>query len=57
MKECKNVKYRGGRTVFLQLVHLHNARSGWLEIADQTRFIKKLDTETGYDQKILKRAL
>lgn len=29
----KTVSTRGGRTIYLQLVHVHNLRAGWAEIA------------------------
>ena len=55
----KTLSSRGGRTVYLQLVHIHNVRLSWFEIIDESISSKyeKLDKETAYDRKILKKAL
>ncbi len=55
----KTLSSRGGRTVYLQLVHVHNVRMGWLEIIAEDIFAKykKLDKEASYDRKVLKKAL
>lgn len=55
----KTLSSRGGRTVYFQLVHIHNVRLSWLEIIDESISSKyeKLDKETAYDRKILKKAL
>jgi len=55
---------RGGRTVYLQLVHVHNVRMGWLEICAKDIFsagsggkkYKALDKEKAYDRKALRKA-
>jgi len=54
----KTLSSRGGRTVYLQLVHVHNVRLGWLEIAGKDIFknYKPLDKEAPYDKKKLRRA-
>jgi uncharacterized damage-inducible protein DinB len=54
----KTLSTRGGRTVFLQLVHVHNVRMSWLEIVSKDIFkkYKQLDKETPYDKKALKKA-
>jgi uncharacterized damage-inducible protein DinB len=54
----KTLSNRGGRTIYLQLVHVHNVRIGWLEIVAKDIFkkYKSLDKETPYDKKALKKA-
>jgi uncharacterized damage-inducible protein DinB len=54
----KTLSNRGGRTVYSQLVHVHNVRMGWLEIAAKDIFkkYKQLDKEASYDKKVLRRA-
>ena len=54
----KTLSARGGRTVYLQLAHVHNVRMGWLEIAAKDIFkkCKQLDKEALYDKKVLKKA-
>lgn len=54
----KTLSNRGGRTVYSQLVHVHNVRMGWLEIAAKDIFkkYKQLDKEAPYDKKALRRA-
>jgi uncharacterized damage-inducible protein DinB len=49
---------RGGRTVYLQLVHIHNVRMQWLEICAKDIFkkYKVLDKEAKYDRKVLQKA-
>lgn len=55
----KTLSSRGGRTVFLQLVHVHNVRLGWLEVIDSGLFTgnKKIDAEIEYDRKLLEKSL
>jgi len=36
----KTLSTRGGRTVYLQLVHVHNVRMSWLEIIAKDIFNK-----------------
>lgn len=50
---------RGGRTVYLQWVHVHNVRMQWLEICakDIWKKYKVLDKEDPFDRKALKKAL
>ena len=55
----KTLSSRGGRTVYLQLVHLHNVRMGWLEICAKDIFkkYKPLDKEAAFDRKTLRKAI
>jgi len=55
----KTLSTRGGRTFYLQLVHIHNVRMQWLEITAKDIFkkYKTLDKEAAYDKKALKDAL
>jgi len=55
----KTLSTRGGRTVFLQLVHIHNVRMQWLEVTNKDIFkkYKTLDKEAPYDKKALRKAL
>ena len=54
----KTLSTRGGRTVYLQLVHIHNVRMQWLDITAKDIFMKykTLDKETEYDKSILRKA-
>jgi uncharacterized damage-inducible protein DinB len=54
----KTLSKRGGRTVYLQLVHSHNVRLGWLESMAKDIFLKhkKLDAELPYNRKNLRAA-
>ncbi len=49
---------RGGRTVYLQLVHVHNVRMQWLEVCanDICKKYKVLDKEAAFDRKALRKA-
>ena len=55
----KTLSTRGGRTVYLQLVHIHNVRLQWLEICGKDIFkkYKTLDKEAPFDRKALRKAL
>ena len=55
----KTLSTRGGRTVYLQLVHVHNVRMTWLEVVAKDIFSKhkSLDKETKYDKKAVRKAL
>jgi uncharacterized damage-inducible protein DinB len=55
----KTLSTRGGRTVYLQLVHLHHVRMQWLEICAKDLFkkYKALDKEAAFDRKALRKAL
>ena len=55
----KTLSSRGGRTVFLQLVHVHNVRLGWLEVIDSGLFTrnKKIEAEIEYDRELLEKSL
>jgi uncharacterized damage-inducible protein DinB len=54
----KTLSTRGGRTVYLQLVHVHNVRIGWLEVSAKDIFKKYylLDKEAPYNKKALRKA-
>ena len=54
----KTLSTRGGRTIYLQLVHVHNVRLGWLEVSAKEIFVKytKLDKEAAFDRKRLRKA-
>ena len=54
----KTLSTRGGRTVYQQLVHIHNVRIGWLEVCAKDIFKKYsgLDKEAGFNRKILRKA-
>lgn len=54
----KTLSTRGGRTVYLQWVHIHNVRMQWLEICakDIYKKYKVLDKEAGVDRKLLRKA-
>ena len=53
----KTLSKRGGRTVYQQLVHVHNVRLGWIEIAAKDIFnkYKLLNTQGPYDKKLLRK--
>ena len=55
----KTLSTRGGRTIYLQLVHVHNVRMQWLEITAKDIFLKHkiLDKEAPYNKTTLKKAL
>ena len=55
----KSLSTRGGRTIFLQWVHIHNVRLQWLEICAKDIFkkYKPLDKETGFERKVLCKSL
>jgi len=48
----KTLSSRSGRTVYQQLVHLHNVRMQWLQVVDKTIFNKYsvIDKEAPYDK-------
>jgi uncharacterized damage-inducible protein DinB len=54
----KTLSIRGGRTVYLQLVHLHNVRIGWLEVSAPDIFKKysPINKETAFNRKALRRS-
>ncbi len=54
----KTLSTRGGRTIYQQLVHVHNVRMSWLEITAKDIFskYKLLDKEGSYDKKLLRKA-
>ena len=54
----KTLSIRGGRTIYVQLVHVHNVRLGWLEVSAKDIFDKytKLDKEKAFDRKRLRKA-
>ncbi len=54
----KTLSTRGGRTVYLQLVHVHNVRMQWLEICAKDIFkkYKPLDKEAPFDRKVLRKS-
>ncbi len=58
MALSKTLSTRGGRTVYLQLVHVHNVRMQWLEICAKDLFkkYKPLDKEASPDKKALRKA-
>lgn len=49
---------RGGRTVYLQLVHVHNVRMQWLEVCAKDIFkkYKGIDKEAAFNSKALRKA-
>ncbi len=55
----KTLSARGGRTVYLQLVHVHNVRMTWLEVVAKDIFSKNkaLDKGAKYDKKTLRKAI
>jgi len=48
----ETLSLRGGRTVYGQLVHLHNARMQWLQVVDKeiASKIRSIDKEASYDK-------
>ena len=54
----KTLSTRGGRTVHLQFVHMHNVRMQWLEVSakDIIKKFKALDKEKAFDRKALRKA-
>ena len=54
----KTLSTRGGRTVYLQLVHVHNVRMNWLEVCAKDVFkkYKPVDKEAPFNRKILHKA-
>ncbi len=54
----KTLSTRGGRTVYLQLVHVHNVRMQWLEICAKDIFkkYKVLDKEAPFNRKLIRAA-
>jgi uncharacterized damage-inducible protein DinB len=48
----KTLSHRGGRTVYEQLVHLHNVRMQWLQVVDKRTAINHKSIEKGkpYDR-------
>jgi uncharacterized damage-inducible protein DinB len=54
----RTLSARGGRTVYQQLVHVHNVRMGWLEICAKDIFkkYKAIDKEAAFDRKVLRKA-
>jgi len=54
----KTLSTKGGRTIYLQLVHVHNVRLGWLEVSAKDIFDKytKLDKEKAFDRRGLRKA-
>lgn len=55
----KTLSTRGGRTIYQQLVHIHNVRMQWLEICakDIHKKYKVLDKEAPFNRKELRKAL
>ena len=55
----KTLSIRGGRTVYLQLVHVHNVRMQWLKICAKDIFkkYKALDKEAAFHRKALRKAI
>lgn len=56
---AKTLSSRGGRTVYQQLVHIHNVRMSWLEICAKDIFKKYavIDKEATYNRKVLRTSL
>jgi uncharacterized damage-inducible protein DinB len=54
----KTLSTRGGRTVYLQLVHLLNVRMNWIEITAKDIFkkYKTLNKEEPYNKKLLRKS-
>ena len=54
----RSLSTRGGRTVYLQLAHIHNVRLQWLEISAKDIFkkYKHLDKESPFERKALRKA-
>jgi uncharacterized damage-inducible protein DinB len=55
----KSLSTRGGRTIYLQWIHVHNVRMQWLEICAKDIFnkYKTLDKEAKPDRRALTKAL
>jgi uncharacterized damage-inducible protein DinB len=55
----KTLSTRGGRTVYLQLMHMHNVRMQWLEICAKDIFKKYsvLDKGAVFNRKTLRKAI
>jgi uncharacterized damage-inducible protein DinB len=55
----KTLSARGGRTIYLQWVHLHNSRVQWLETCAKDIHKKNnlLDKEASFDRKSTRKAL
>lgn len=55
----QSLSARGGRTIYLQWVHIHNVRLQWLEICAKEIFSKYkiLGKEAPFDRKGLRKAL
>jgi len=54
----KTLSTRGGRTIYLQLVHVHNVRIGWLEVIAKDIYskYKQLDKDATYNRTALRKA-
>lgn len=54
----KTLSKRGGRTVYQQLLHVHNVRLGWIEVAAKDIFMKyqRLDKDASYDKALLRKS-
>jgi uncharacterized damage-inducible protein DinB len=54
----KTLSTRGGRTVYEQLLHVHNVRLGWIEVAAKDIFkkYKILHREAPYNKKLLRKS-
>jgi uncharacterized damage-inducible protein DinB len=55
----KTLSTRGGRTIYEQLVHVHNVRMTWLEIVAKEIFkkYKALEKNVPYNKKLLRKTL
>ena len=55
----RTLSAKGGRTIYLQWVHIHNVRLQWLEICAKDIFkkYKIIDKEAVFDRKTLRKAL
>jgi uncharacterized damage-inducible protein DinB len=55
----KSLSTRGGRTVYLQWVHIHNVRMQWLEVCAKDVFKKYslIGKEAAFNRKLLKQSL
>jgi uncharacterized damage-inducible protein DinB len=54
----KTLSTRGGRTIYQQLVHMHNVRMSWLEVVAKDIFkkYKPLDKDAPYNKKLLRKS-
>ena len=54
----KTLSTRGGRTIYLQLVHMHNVRMTWLEVIAKDIFLKyrQLDKDASFNRGALIKA-